>query len=151
VIASLEEPEVIARMLAHRDRDRASGSECWRAGTGTCAHCGAGATEAGQAAVTPARRASVWDLGAGLRRRGGSGVGPVALDQRRAGKEGGDSGALPAVSARVVGESGRVGRRASIPVEPLRSGRARLVAGSRVFESTIRATKGSDCPITLEP
>ena len=76
--AAADAPDEVSRSVRDRDRhlrplagkaagdresrgaggDRAdpgaSGSGCWRAGTGTCAHCGAGAAAAGQACAAEA-------------------------------------------------------------------------------------------------
>ena len=61
----------------------------------------------------------------------------ITLGAGQAGKEGDSRG----VAGRINRPRGLIGprrRRASIPIEPLRSGRARCVAVRRAFESTIR-------------
>ena len=62
----------------------------------------AGAAAAGRAAARLTRGALASDLKAGLRRRGGSGAGSIALYRGRAGKAG-DSGGLAAGSTDLAG------------------------------------------------
>ena len=128
----------------------ASGAGLRRGRAGARADRRAGATAAGQVAVTLSGGASALDPETDQRRGSGSGAGPIAPGEGQAGKEGDSRG----VAGRINRPRGLIGprrRRASIPIEPLRSGRARCVAVRRAFESTIRGSTSCARPTSTSP